>query len=80
MPWRGSLIERCGQVVPCIVVAASDGTGDERLVLIDGYRRVAALRRLGSDTARVEQWACDLTDALLGLAQSFRTAEREQSS
>jgi ParB family transcriptional regulator, chromosome partitioning protein len=60
-------IERFGQVVPCIVVAASDGTGDERLVLIDGYRRVAALRRLGRDTARVEQWACDLTDALLGL-------------
>ena len=60
-------IERCGQVVPCIVVAASDGTGGERLVLIDGYRRVAALRRLGRDTARVEQWTCDLTDALLGL-------------
>ena len=60
-------IERCGQVVACIVVAASDGTGGERLVLIDGYRRVAALRRLGRDTARVEQWTCDLTDALLGL-------------
>jgi ParB family transcriptional regulator, chromosome partitioning protein len=60
-------IERCGQVVPCIVVAASDGTGGERLVLIDGYRRVAALRRLSRDTARVEQWTCDLTDALLGL-------------
>src|ERR1700728_1489682 len=60
-------IERCGQVVPCIVVAASDGTGGERLVLIDGYRRVAALRRLGRDTASVEQWTCDLTDALLGL-------------
>jgi ParB family transcriptional regulator, chromosome partitioning protein len=60
-------IERCGQVVPCTVVAASDGTGGERLILIDGYRRVAALRRLGRDTARVEQWTCDLTDALLGL-------------
>ena len=44
--------------------AAPDG---ERLVLIDGYRRVAALRRLGRDTASVEQWTCDLTDALLGL-------------
>src|ERR1700733_10154677 len=60
-------IERCGQVVPCIVVAASDGTGGERLVLIDGYRRVAALRRLRRGTASVEQWTCDLTDALLGL-------------
>lgn len=60
-------IERCGQVVPCIVVAACDGTIGGRLVLIDGYRRVAALRRLGRDTARVEQWTCNLTDALLGL-------------
>ena len=41
--------------------------GRERLVLIDGYRRIAALRRLGRDTASVEQWTCDLTDALLGL-------------
>jgi ParB family chromosome partitioning protein len=60
-------IERCGQVVPCIVVAASDSAGGEPLVLIDGYRRVAALRRLGRDTASVEQWTCDLADALLGL-------------
>jgi ParB family transcriptional regulator, chromosome partitioning protein len=60
-------IERCGQVVPCIVVAASDRAGGEPLVLIDGYRRVAALRRLGRDTASVEQWGGDLTDALLGL-------------
>jgi ParB family transcriptional regulator, chromosome partitioning protein len=59
-------IERCGQLVPCVVVAVS-GAGGERLVLIDGYRRVAALRRLGHDTASVEQWTCDLTDALLGL-------------
>jgi ParB family transcriptional regulator, chromosome partitioning protein len=62
-------IERCGQIVPCLVVAVSGGpgAGGERLVLIDGYRRVAALRRLGRDTASVEQWAGDLTDALLGL-------------
>ena len=38
-------IERCGQIVPCVVVAVpgGSGTGGERLVLIDGYRRVAAL-------------------------------------
>jgi ParB family chromosome partitioning protein len=59
-------IERCGQVVPCTVVAVPSA-GGERLVLIDGYRRVAALRRLGRDTASVEQWTCDVTDALLGL-------------
>ena len=61
-------IERCGQIVPCIVVAAHGGEGGaEALVLVDGYRRVAALRRLGRDTASVEQWACDLTEALLGV-------------
>src|SRR4029077_20283412 len=41
--------------------------GGERLVLIDGYRRIAALRRLGRDTARVECWACDLAEAVLGV-------------
>lgn len=62
-------IERCGQIVPCIVVAVpSNGdAGTQPLVLIDGYRRVAALRRLGRDTALVEQWACDLAEAVLGV-------------
>jgi ParB/RepB/Spo0J family partition protein len=62
-------IERCGQIVPCVVVAVAGGPGadGERLVLIDGYRRIAALRRIGRDTASVDRWACDVTDALLGL-------------
>jgi ParB/RepB/Spo0J family partition protein len=73
-------IERCGQIVPCVVVAVSSGpgAGGERLVLIDGYRRVAALRRLGRDTASVERWTCDLTDALLGLLA--RTQDRPLAS
>ena len=53
-------IERGGQLVPCIVVVDPPVTvlaGNERLVLIDCYRRIAALRRLGRDTARVEWWA-----------------------
>ena len=63
-------IEQGGQIVPCIAVAdppVKAREGSERLVLIDGYRRVAALRRLGRDTARVECWPCDLTEALLGV-------------
>jgi len=63
-------IERGGQIVPCVAVAdppADILQGGERLVLIDGYRRVAALRRLGRDTARVECWACDLAEAVLGV-------------
>src|SRR5512144_915217 len=67
-------IERCGQIVPCIVVAVRDDRGGDdegghatALVLIDGYRRVGALRRLGRDTVSIEQWSCDLTAALLGV-------------
>jgi ParB-like chromosome segregation protein Spo0J len=77
-------IERCGQIVPCIVVAipGDEGGGAEALVLIDDYRRVAALRRLGRDTAGVEQWSCDLTQALLGVlarAQDRPFASIEQA-
>lgn len=53
-------IEQCGQLIPCIVVADA-----ERLVLLDGYRRVGALRRLGRDTVSIEQWSCDLAQGLL---------------
>jgi ParB-like chromosome segregation protein Spo0J len=59
-----------GQIVPCIAVAdpaATPPEGNGPLVLIDGYRRVAALRRLGRDTVRVECWGCDLVEALLGV-------------
>jgi ParB-like chromosome segregation protein Spo0J len=63
-------IECGGQIVPCIAVvdpAAKACGGGDRLILIDGYRRVAALRRLGRDTVRVECWRCDLAEALLGV-------------
>src|SRR5271169_6922837 len=77
-------IERCGQIVPCIVVAIPGGEdgGAEALVLVDGYRRVAALRRLGRDTAGVELWSCDLTQALLSVlarAQDRPFASIEQA-
>jgi ParB-like chromosome segregation protein Spo0J len=70
-------IEQCGQIVPCVVVAAAEsqdgeGGGAQALVLIDGYRRVGALRRLGRDTVGVEQWSCDLTTALLRVLAKTR--------
>ena len=55
-------IEESGQLIPCIAVP---DPGSERLILVDGYRRIQALRRLGHDTACVESWACDLAQALL---------------
>ena len=53
-------IEHSGQLIPCIAVAE-----DGHLVLVDGYRRILALRRLGRDTASVESWTCDLAQGLL---------------
>ena len=64
-------IERDGQIVPLIVVGgspnSSEATDGERLVLIDGYRRVAALRRLGRDRASVERWPCEVAEAVMGV-------------
>ena len=54
-------IEEHGQLVEC--VAAGD-PGDARLVLIDGYRRVAALGRLRRDTAQVQCWSGPVSQAL----------------
>jgi ParB-like chromosome segregation protein Spo0J len=54
-------IQECGQLVEC--VAAGDPEAAS-LVLIDGYRRVAALRRLGRDTAQVQCWSCPVGQAL----------------
>jgi ParB family chromosome partitioning protein len=78
-------IARDGQIVPCIVVSgspASSEVGEGRLVLIDGYRRVAALRQLGRDRACVERWACDLVEGVLGVlarAQSRSFAALEEA-
>lgn len=56
-------IDKSGQLIPCIGV--DDPSGSERVVLLDGYRRVAALKRLGRDTASVERWSCDLAQGLI---------------
>src|SRR5262245_37527836 len=57
-------IERCGQIIPCVAIAEHD---DQPWILIDGYRRVAALKQLGRDTVQIERWTCDLTNALTTL-------------
>jgi ParB family chromosome partitioning protein len=59
-------IEQCGQLIPCVAVPAGGAPPlRERWVLIDGYRRVAALKRLGRDTAQVQVWRCELSQGLL---------------
>ena len=54
-------IEANGQLVECV---AAGQAADVGLVLIDGYRRVAALRRLRRDTALVQCWSCPVSQAL----------------
>jgi ParB/RepB/Spo0J family partition protein len=50
-----------GQQAPIVVVAAA---GD-RFVVIDGYKRVRALRRLGRDTVRALAWPLSESEALV---------------
>lgn len=53
-------VAEIGQQVPVVVIAEGD-----RLVLIDGYLRVEALRRLSRDTATATTWAMSEPEALL---------------
>jgi ParB-like chromosome segregation protein Spo0J len=65
-------IQEHGQLVACI---AADDQDRGALVLIDGYRRLSALKRLGADTALVQCWHCPVGPALAQmLAHSFSRA------
>jgi len=55
-------IAQSGQLMPVVAV---DENQQAQWVLIDGYLRIEALRRLSRDTARVELWECPLAQALL---------------
>jgi ParB family chromosome partitioning protein len=57
-------IQEYGQLVECVAAGEPE---DARLVLIDGYRRVAALSQLGRDTARAQCWSCPVGEALAQL-------------
>jgi ParB family transcriptional regulator, chromosome partitioning protein len=50
-----------GQQTPIVVV---DGEGPRRVV-VDGYKRVRALRQLKADTVRATSWALEEAEALL---------------
>lgn len=53
-------VAEIGQQVPVVVIHDAD-----HLVLIDGYQRVEALRRLGRDTATATTWPVTEAEALL---------------
>jgi ParB/RepB/Spo0J family partition protein len=56
-------IEQSGQLMPVVLVPKAD----QQWILIDGYLRVQALKRLGKDLVQSEIWNCSTTEALLGL-------------
>lgn len=78
-------IEQCGQLIPCVAVPALEEQAcalRERWVLIDGYRRVSALKRLGRDTTQIQVWRCELAQGLLqalACAQSRRLDPIEEA-
>jgi ParB family transcriptional regulator, chromosome partitioning protein len=63
-----------GQQVP-IVVVAMEGHAD-RYVVIDGYKRIAALEQLGRDTVEAVVWPMSEAAAVL-LDRSLRLCEHE---
>lgn len=51
-----------GQQLPIVVVSTGEA---DRFIVIDGYKRVRALRRLARDTVRGTCWAMEEVEALL---------------
>ena len=63
-----------GQQTPIVVVAAEDQA--DRYVVIDGYKRIAALEQLGRDTVEAVVWPMREAAAVL-LDRSLRLSEHE---
>ena len=63
-----------GQQTPIVVVAAEDQP--DRYVVIDGYKRLAALEQLGRDTVEAVVWPMSESAAVL-LDRSPRLSEQE---
>ncbi len=63
-----------GQQTPIVVVVAEGQAG--RYVVVDGYKRIAALEQLGRDTVEAVVWPMSEAAAVL-LDRSLRLSERE---
>ena len=65
-----------GQQTPIVVVLS---TGErERYLVIDGYKRIAALEQLGRDTIEATVWAMSAAEALL-LERTLRCSPQESA-
>jgi ParB family transcriptional regulator, chromosome partitioning protein len=67
-------LAECGQQTPIVVVAAQEQA--DRYVVIDGYKRIAALEQLGRDTVEAVEWPMSEAAAVL-LDRSLRLSEPE---
>src|SRR5664279_6550006 len=65
-----------GQQMPVIVVIAKDN--NDRYLVIDGHKRVAALEQLGRDTVEATVWPMSEAEALL-LSRSLRMSPQESA-
>jgi ParB/RepB/Spo0J family partition protein len=65
-----------GQQTPIVVVLGAEER--ERYLVIDGYKRIAALEQLGRDTIEATVWAMSAAEALL-LERSLRCRAQESA-
>ncbi|HUI57072.1 MAG TPA: ParB/RepB/Spo0J family partition protein [Bryobacteraceae bacterium] len=65
-----------GQQTPIVVVAADGQADPDRYVVIDGYKRIAALQQLGRDNVQAVLWPMNEAEAIL-LDRSLRLSEHE---
>ena len=65
-----------GQQTPIVVVVSNDNR--ERYLVIDGYKRVAAVEQLGRDTIEATVWPMSEAEALL-LSHSLRCSPQESA-
>lgn len=68
-------LARDGQQLPVVVIAATDAG---RYILVDGYKRVRGLHKLGQDLVRATCWDLPEPEALL-LGRLMRAAEGESA-
>lgn len=66
-------LARDGQQLPVVVIAGADAG---RYILVDGYKRIRGLRKLGHDLVRATCWDLPEQEALL-LGRLMRAAEGE---
>jgi len=68
-------LARDGQQLPVVVIAATDAG---RYILVDGYKRVRGLHKIGQDLVRATGWDLPEPEALL-LGRLMRAAEGESA-